>query len=194
MDSEKIGGLIRTLRRQRDMTQRQLAEKLFISEQAVSKWECGQGCPDVSLLTKLSELFGVPVEQLLNGQLSENDAVGGNMKKSRYFVCPVCGSITATTGEADIACCGRRLEALIAKKADEAQKLSVESIDGDRYVSSGHPMTKAHYISFVAFATGDRVQLYKQYPEWNLQLHIPERSHGMLLWYDTRDGLFYQLV
>ena len=194
MDSEKIGGLIRTLRLQRGMTQRQLAETLFVSEQAVSKWERGQGCPDVSLLTKLSETFFVPVEQLLSGQLSENDAVGGNMRKSRYFVCPVCGSITVTTGEASITCCGRRLEAQTAKKADDAHRLSVESIDGDRYISDDHPMTKAHYISFVAFATGDRVQLYKQYPEWNLQLSIPDRSHGMLLWYDTRDGLYCQPV
>ena len=55
-------------------------------------------------------------------------------------------------------------------------------------------MRKENYISFVAFATGDRLQVVKQYPEWDLQLRIPRRGHGMLLWYAQADGLLYQLL
>ena len=55
-------------------------------------------------------------------------------------------------------------------------------------------MTKEHYISFVAFLTDSSVQIYKQYPEWNLQLNIPLYRYGRLVWYCTKCGLFYQDV
>ena len=55
-------------------------------------------------------------------------------------------------------------------------------------------MLKEHYISFVALLTGDTLTLKKQYPEWDLQVRIPGRTHGKLLWYCTEHGLFYQLV
>ncbi|MDR3492466.1 MAG: XRE family transcriptional regulator, partial [Gammaproteobacteria bacterium] len=61
-------------------------------------------------------------------------------------------------------------------------------------ITAAHPMNKEHYISFVAFATGDRVQLIKQYPEWDMQLRIPKRGHGMLIWYCTRHRLYYQII
>ena len=55
-------------------------------------------------------------------------------------------------------------------------------------------MEKENYLSFVAFATGDKIQLIKQYPEWNLQVRIQKRGHGMLFWYSTTQGFFYQLL
>lgn len=55
-------------------------------------------------------------------------------------------------------------------------------------------MTKAHHIAFVAFATGDKIQLIRQYPEWVLQLRLQARGHGTLLWYCTEHGLFYQYL
>ena len=61
MDNGKIGELIHRLRRERGLTQLQLAERLGVSDKAVSKWERGLGCPDVSLLPALSEAFGVDV-------------------------------------------------------------------------------------------------------------------------------------
>lgn len=80
MDYEKIGALIRRLRTQQGLTQRQLAVQLDISDKAVSKWERGQGCPDVSLLPRLAQTLGVEVEGLLAGELSENEQTGGTMK------------------------------------------------------------------------------------------------------------------
>ena len=144
------------------------------------------------MLNTLSRELRVPVEALLSGALCENEQDGGNMKNSKYFVCPVCGSVTLCTGEAAVTCCGRSLAPLVAQKAAPDRCLSVEVAEDDWYIFSDHPMTKDHYLSFVALAQGDRVQLIKQYPEWNLHLRVPKRGRGILLWYCTRHGLFWQ--
>lgn len=192
MDCEKVGMLIRTLRHEHQMTQKQLAEKMNISDKAISKWERGMGCPDVSLLTELSYHLGVNIEEMLCGNLAQNRIVGGNMKNARYYVCPVCGNISLCTGNAAVSCCGRKLTALMPKAASELQKLTVEQVEDDWYITSSHPMHKEDYISFVAFATGGSVQLIKQYPEWNVSLRIQKREHGMLLWHCVDEGLLYQ--
>lgn len=194
MDNVKIGNLINKLRKEKGMTQLQLAEKLHISDKTVSKWERGLGCPDVSLLTDLSEVFGVDLEKLLSGQLDANEERGGNMKKLNFYVCPECGNVITAMTDAGISCCGKKLKALEPVKASEEEKLSVEVIENDYYISSNHPMVKEHYISFVALLTGDSLTLKKQYPEWDLQVRIPGRTHGKLIWYCTEHGLFYQLV
>ena len=194
MDNVKIGNLINKLRKEKGMTQLQLAEKLHISDKTVSKWERGLGCPDVSLLTDLSGVFGVDLEKLLSGQLDANEERGGNMKKLNFYVCPECGNVITAMTDAGISCCGKKLKALEPVKAAEEDKLSVEIIENDYYISSNHPMVKEHYISFVALLTGDSLTLKKQYPEWDLQGRIPGRTHGKLIWYCTERGLFYQLV
>ena len=194
MDCAKIGALIRKLRTEKKLTQAALAEALMLSPKAVSKWERGLGCPDVSLLPKLSAILGVNLSQLLEGELSPNQTVGGNMKKTKYFICPDCGSISLCTGNAEISCCGRKLEALEMKKSTAEEKLQVEIVEDEWFISSDHPMEKDNYISFVAFQTGDKVELVKQYPEWNLQLRLKKRGHGQLIWYSTSQGLHYQLL
>ena len=102
MDCTKTGGLIRALRREKGLTQLQLAEKLRVSDKAVSKWERGCGCPDVSLLPELSGILGVELEKLLSGELDVNDPVGGNMKNLKFYVCPDCGNITTASEEAAV--------------------------------------------------------------------------------------------
>ena len=61
MDQNKTGALIRSLRIKNELTQKQLAERLNVSDKAVSKWECGNGCPDISMLTELADIFGTDV-------------------------------------------------------------------------------------------------------------------------------------
>lgn len=194
MDCEKFGTLVRTLRTEKHLTQLQLAEKLNLSDKTISKWERGLGLPDISMLPLLSQVFGVNIGGLLNGDLSLNTFVGGNMKKSKYYVCPTCGNITLCTGNAEVSCCGRKLSALEPIKAADDKKLNVEKIENEWYITSSHPMTKDDYISFVAFATGERIEIIKQYPEWNLQAYIPSRQHGMLIFYSAKLGLLYQLI
>ena len=194
MDNRKVGELIYHLRKEKRLTQKQLADQMNISDRTISKWERGYGCPDVTLLPSLSTLLGVNIENILDGELSSNEFVGGNMKKSNYFVCPSCNNFVLATGDITLSCCGRKLEPLEAQKATDEEKLSIEEIDHEWFISSDHSMTKDHYISFIAFATGDQVQIIKQYPEWSFQTRLPKRKHGKLFWYDTQFGLFYQLI
>lgn len=194
LDCEKIGKLIYGLRKEKDMTQKQVADLLNISDKAISKWERGLGCPDVSLLPELSQVLGVNIEDMLAGELVPNEAVGGNMKKLKFYVCPQCKNLMTATGEANISCCGKRLDALVAAKADESHRLQIEPQDGEVYVSSQHEMTKAHYISFAAYVTGDKAFIVKQYPEWNLQFWFHKYNHGLLYFHCAKHGLFYQLI
>ena len=79
MQDQRTGALLRKLRQERGWTQRQVAEQLGVSTQAVSKWERDQGIPDVGLLPHLAEIFGVSVEGLLDGGLNPAAPDGGNM-------------------------------------------------------------------------------------------------------------------
>jgi len=192
MDQTKTGGLIRALRTQKGLTQKELAEAVGVGDKAVSKWERGLGCPDVSLLPELSRVLGVWLEALLSGQIDANDQERGNMKKLNFYVCPDCGNLITAATEAGVSCCGRTLPPLEPQKPEEP--LSVEKIDDSWFISSPHPMTKDHYVSFAALLTGDTLFLRRLYPEWDLQTRIPAFGHGILLWYCTQHGLFRQII
>ena len=71
IDQKKIGAFIRTLRKEKNMTQQELADKLGVSDKAVSKWERGDGCPDVGILPTLAQALGTDVDSLLKGELKE---------------------------------------------------------------------------------------------------------------------------
>lgn len=194
MDPIKTGALIRQLRRELHLTQQQLADQLCVCHKTISKWERGLGFPDLSLLPRLCEILCVDSNQLLSGTLPEQDGKGVTMKHMHYFVCPLCGSLSLTTGSASVTCCGRPLTPLTPKKAEGQERLTVEEVEQDWYITADHPMEKDNYLSFVAFAQGDRVTVYKQYPEWEVQVRIPRRGRGTLLWYSTTKGLFYQFL
>ena len=190
MDYEKIGLTIKALRREKGMTQLQLADRLNISDKAVSKWERGVGCPDVSLLPELSSLFGVELEGLLNGKISRRAAVAGNMKKLKFYACPLCGNILTAEGEAAIYCCGKKLSPLEGRK--DKEQLAMERIENDWFISGEHPAQKDHYIAFVGILTGDGFMMKRLYPEWDIQARLPWCAHGRLIWHCTQHGLFYR--
>lgn len=194
MDNVKIGQLIYRLRKEKRLTQLQLAEQLGVSDKAVSKWERGMGCPEVSLLPDLSNIFHVDLEKLLSGEMNENETLGGNMKKMNFYICPTCGNMVTAMTDTTVSCCGKKLSAQQPIKAGEDEKLKVEIIDDNYFITSEHPMTREHHITFIALLTGDSIMLRKQYPEWDLQVRIPAFAHGKLLWYCTKHGLFYQYV
>ena len=114
MDNIKIGNLIYKLRKEKQLTQLQLAEQMNISDKTVSKWERGLGCPDISLLSDLSKIFNIDLENLLSGELDANNILGGNMKKTNFYICPNCENIITSTTDASISCCGKKLK--ISKK------------------------------------------------------------------------------
>jgi len=190
MDCSSVGKLILRLRKEKGMTQSQLANKMNISDKAVSKWERGLGCPDVSLLGELSKALGVNVEKILLGDLEPNDADGGNMKRIKFFVCPNCGNTLTATGEAEVSCCGRKLAVLIPKPADGMHKLTIEGVEDDLYITFAHEMEKTHYLSFVAYVACDRVLLVKLYPEQSGEVRFPKMYGGKLYFYCSQHGLW----
>jgi len=193
MNCEKVGSLILKLRKEKNMTQKQVADLLNISDKTVSKWERGLGCPDVSILTDLSKIFDINIEKILLGDLNPNDIDGGNMKRIKFYVCPSCGNIISTTGEGEISCCGRKLKATIPSVIDEDHKINIEEVENDYYVTIDHKMSKEHYISFAAYVTYDRVLLIKLYPEQSPTVRFPRLSgkfeRGKFYIYCTQHGL-----
>lgn len=194
MDQKKTGALLRALRQELGLTQRALAESLGVSDKAVSKWERGAGCPDVSLLPDLARILGVELEAILSGQLDAQAVIGGNMKKLEFYVCPACGNLLTSTGAAAVSCCGKRLAALTPQTPDPAHQVAVEQVERDYFITADHPMEKEHFIAFAALLTTDSLLLRKQYPEWDLQARIPNVGHGTLVWYCGRHGLFAQHI
>ncbi|MBP3886558.1 MAG: helix-turn-helix domain-containing protein [Cellulosilyticum sp.] len=194
MDCRKVGEFIRSRRTEKKLTQKQLADRMNISDKTISKWERGLGCPDVTLLPELSNLLGINIEEILKGDLKMNEIVNGNMRKTQFYVCKECGNIITSTGEANLSCCGHKLDVLKPNKADNSHKLQVETIEDEWYITTEHEMTKPHHIGFIAFVTGERVLLVKQYPEWGIHLRLPKFGHGYLYSYCTEHGLNYQMI
>ena len=190
MECELIGRLLASLRKERDMTQSDVAQRLHVSAQAVSKWERGHGCPDVSLLGPLAEIFGVPAERLLAGSLDPNETEAGNMRKLKFYVCPDCGNILTSSGPAELHCCGRRLEPLAAAPADEDHGVMVQGVEDEWYVTFAHPMEKEHFIRFAACVGSERVLLVRLYPEQGSEFRIPQMFGAKLYLCCSRHGLF----
>jgi len=191
MNSKEIGGLLAQLRNEKQMTQRQVAERLCVSTQAVSRWERGVGCPDVSLLPALAGLFGVSIVNLLAGDLARSKPEVGNMKRVKFYVCPDCGNILTASGGGELHCCGRKLEPLKAQAADEAHLATVQEVEEDWYITFSHPMEKDHFFRFAAYVTVDKVLLVRLYPESGGELRIPQvRGGGKLYLCCSQHGLF----
>lgn len=190
MDKYVTGAVIRKLRERKKMTQEKLAEKVFVSSKAVSKWETGQGFPDISLLESLAMALDISVIELLSGEDIRNLNRSSNMAKGKFYVCPVCGNVIRTTGEAVVSCCGITLPALDPEPADADHEIRVEIIEDEYYVTVRHPMTKTHYISFLAAVSDQGVQFVKMYPEGNAEARFKISRVRMLYAYCNRHGLF----
>jgi DNA-binding XRE family transcriptional regulator/desulfoferrodoxin (superoxide reductase-like protein) len=189
MDCQKVGKLIFDLRREQKLTQRQVADRLNLSDKTVSKWERGLGCPDISVLSQLADIFEVGVEQILSGEMHPNPADGGNMKRLRFYVCLACGNVLTGTGEADISCCGRKCAPLIARPADAAHQPEIEAVDDEYFLTFPHAMNKTHYLSFIVYLSWDRMLMVKLYPEQNAEVRFPKMGKGKLLFYCNQHGL-----
>lgn len=194
MDNAKIGKLIFNLRKNAKLTQNQLAQKLNISDKAVSKWERGLGCPDISILPVIAKIFEIDLESLLKGELENRDVLGGNMKKLKFFVCPNCKNVVTSMSETNITCCGKKIKSLEVQKSTENHQLKIEKIENEFFITTEHPMTREHFISFVALLAGDTLILKKLYPEWDLQIRLPILPYGKLFYFCSQDGLFLQNV
>ena len=183
---------IKQLREKRNLTQAELAERIGVSSKTISKWETAKGLPDISLLQPLAQALGISLIELMNGEAIVNRNTSGNMLRTKFYVCPVCGNILHSTGDSVISCCGIILPALEAEEADEAHRICIEKVEDEHFLTIAHPMTKQHYISFLVFVTSDRIQMVKFYPEGNAETRLQLRGRGMLYWYCNQHGLFKQ--
>lgn len=194
MNSYITGATIKALREKQHMTQAQMAQKLCVSDKTVSKWETGKGFPDISLIEALANVLRVSIPELLSGELIINDNRSANILKSNLYVCPICGNIIHASGSAMVSCCGVALPPMEAEQADDRHQMKCEEIEHEYFLSVEHSMTKEHYISFVAYCTGDRFEMVKLYPEGSAQARFFKRGHGVLYWYCNRHGLFKKIV
>lgn len=189
MDNYVTGSTIRLLREKNGYTQKQLADRLMVSDKAVSKWESGRGLPDISLIEPLAKTLGVSLAELLSGVCVQNSNRHANMLRSRFYVCPVCGNVIVSAGEGSFSCCGVLLPPLEAEEGDPDHMIETERMEGDLYLTVRHPMEKTHYISFFAFVTADRVQLVKLYPEQDAAARFPLPGRARAYAYCNRHGL-----
>lgn len=99
-----------------------------------------------------------------------------------------------SAGEGAFSCCGVRFPPLEAETPDEEHPLRAERVESEWYVTVDHPMTKDHYIRFLAFVTDDRAQIVRLYPEQSAQARFFPQGRGMLYACCNRNGLFVRRI
>lgn len=194
MDTYITGQTIRNLREKKGFTQAELADRLGVSSKAVSKWETAKGLPDITLIEAIANALSVSVMELMTGNAIVNKNRSSNILRSKFYVCPLCGNIIRTVGDAVISCCGITLPPLEAEDADSEHNITIEKVEDEHFITIHHPMTKAHFISFIAHLTSDRVHFVKFYPEGNAETRLSLRGGGWLYFYCNRHGLMKKKV
>lgn len=195
MDSKKTGEFITQIRKNKSMTQKEVATRLNVSDKTISKWERGAGCPDIAILKDLAQVLGVNITEILSGEMIMNEKEAGNMKKTKFYVCKECGNIVTSSSTLILTCCGNELKELIPnKEIDEKHRFTIEQVEDELLFSIKHPMTKSHYISFVAYVTCDKLWIGKLYPEQEAMVRLKKNGHGMLYVYCNQDGFFEKRI
>ena len=194
MNTYITGATIKSIREAKGITQNQLADMIGVTGKAISKWETGKGLPDISLLQPLATALDTSVMALMTGEQISNQNRSANMLRTKFYVCPVCGNILHAMGDVLVSCCGITLPELEAEAFDEDHGLTIEKVEDEHFITVRHDMTKQHYISFLAFVTGDRMQFVKLYPEGNAETRLQLRGRGFLYSYCNRHGLMKQKI
>lgn len=190
MNQYVTGAMIKRLRENKKMTQHQLAEKIMVSDKAISKWETGRGYPDIALIEPISVALGVSIIELFSGEDVVNTNRAFNMMRMKLYVCPICGNVIRSTGESIISCCGIVLPALEAETADDAHHLHFERIEDEYYVTIPHEMSRSHYISFILAAKDNGSEIVKLYPEGNAEARFKISRTKCFYYFCNQHGLF----
>jgi len=130
------------------------------------------------------------VIELLSGNDVTNTNRSFHMDRIRFYVCPICGNLLYSAGDAVVCCCGVRLPPLEAESPDEGHAVSLQEVEDELYVSFAHAMSKQHFISFLAAVSDDGCELVKLYPEGSAAARIKRRRAKWLYYYCNRHGLF----
>ncbi len=194
MNQYVTGNTIKELREKQGLTQSELAEKLGVTDKAVSKWENGRGLPDISLIEPISKIFNISTIELLSGEKISNTNISSNMLRSGFYVCPVCGNIIYSVGDSLVSCHGITLPRLSAEECEEEHNINVEMVEDEYYVTINHQMTKKHNISFIAAISDDRMEICKLYPEGNAEARFKTKWVKYIYCYCNKDGLFCKRI
>jgi len=194
MNSYVTGSIIKELRSRAHLTQAELAERLMVSNKTVSKWENGNGLPDITLLEPLAKELNVSLIELMSGSAVKNTNRSANMKRGKWYICPVCGNVIHSMGEAIISCCGITLPPAEPEEENDNHEIMIERVENDYVLSMNHPMEKDHFISFYAYVTNDRQIVHKMYPEQDNMARFTIMGHGMVYAYCNHHGLFCKPV
>lgn len=190
MNSEKIGKLIFTLRKEKNLTQSQLASLINVSDKAISKWERGNGCPDITLLKQLSEALNINIEKILEGEITKNNKNSGNLNKINFYFCPYCNNLITSSIENEISCCGRPLDSLKVQNIDNEHNIEIIDNEDEFYIKINHEMSKTHYINFIAYIKTDSIYVKKLYPEQDSAFYMPKMYGGKFYIFCNKHGLF----
>ena len=190
MNQYVTGAVIKELREKKHLTQAELAKRLCVSDKTISKWETAKGYQDISLLESIAKVFEISGTELISGNAVSNVNVSANMLRSHFYVCPVCGNVIHSMGEAVIHCHGILLTPCQAEETDEKHMIFIERVEDEYYVRVEHDMTKQHYISFIAALSSDKIQMVKLYPEGNAEARVKINGVKKIYFYCNRDGLF----
>lgn len=194
MNSYVTGAIIRQFRERENLTQTQLADKLLVSNKTISKWESGKGLPDISLLDPLAKALNVSLIELMSGYTVNNTNMAANMNLGSWYVCPVCKNVVHAMGDTIISCCGITLPKLEIEEDDTGHEMHIERSDGDFVVTVDHPMDKGHFICFAAYATENKLQVEKLYPESDALIRFPIMGHGKIFIFCNHHGLFMKKI
>jgi DNA-binding XRE family transcriptional regulator len=194
MNNVKIGQLIFKLRTEKNMTQKSLAELLFLSDRTISKWERGVGCPDISVLTELSKIFKVDIEELLLGELTMNKTNLSHLKSMSFYFCETCKNVMTSNAPNVMKCCGRLVEPLQAQVEDDNHQITLEKYENEYFIQLDHEMTKTHSLEFVAFVGTVSYLFVKMYPEQNAELLLPLLGRGKLYYYCNNHGFYEKKI
>lgn len=160
-----------------------------------------------SNIIKIGNSLGliIPSDMLKRMRLSEKDSVNlnlsgnvltiqpeesFNMTDVNFYVCPVCGNVLYGTGNVQLNCHGHNLEALEAQSPEGKFEYSIETVEDEYYVTVNHEMTKQNYISFMACASADRVQVVKLFPEGIAEARFKKDLIRFIYFYSCKDGFF----
>lgn len=190
MNSYVTGAMIKKLREEKNLTQEQLAQILNVSGKTVSKWETGQGLPDISLLEPIARALDISVIELFKGENVVNRNRASNVLKSVCYVCPVCGNGILALGQAVVSCCGITLPEVVPEEANEEHAISCVSDDGEYLASVDHPMQKGHYITCLIAVSDNEVQYVKLYPEGEAMTRFRVNRVKRIYAYCNRHGMF----
>lgn len=194
MNQYVTGAMIKGLREKKGLTQAELAGRLNVSDKTVSKWETGKGYPDISCLEPIAKVLDVSIAELLSGSAVVNANVSANMLRSKLYVCPICGNVLHSMGEAVISCHGINLVPAEGERGDSRHEIKVELVEDEYFVHINHAMTKKHYISFIAAVSLNSIQLCKLYPEGEASCRFKRSGIQRIYFYCNQDGMYYQEI